>query len=574
MTLATVFVPPWALLITGMITFVEMGLARGLREEEAVAAVLIAGWILGGGHVLLLSLWARSNLLTRFREAAADRYLGPRRVAWPNVRRIAIRFAVAGASIVALLYGVRFVIDLRGNRAWDAALKAYPNFQLQKARPELPAIPDEENLAKAPFFRPFTATGSARKLITWNLNSVARSGFDGEQLSWDWTQRRRMNLAHVEDVYIDRRILKQRLDSPAATVLDGLSEYDGRLEELHKEALARPRLQFPVSTPAVQAQIFRGYGYYSALSSDIRQPALQLVQTFSLRTSARLALGCATNVGDILLSLRLADGVKDLPQSMLQYHEMVLHTVQPIYDGLTLHALKNEDIKKIQDQFATLDLWKGYEKQREEYLADVLNESEALLASWRRHGSWVQRQAPVGMRRKWQAQTLHWGMTELPKVADPKTRRVDPIALRDFQRNRPAPPTGGRYPDQISLAIRSLAFTQTTADQIVVACALERFRNDNGALPQKLDELVPKYLAAVPHDVFTGEPLRYRLNPDGKNYIVYSVGADGIDNHGMAAAMTGSWMLWQDQPNTDWVWNSDAINSPGKSRTNKKSGRN
>ena len=573
-TLATVFVPPWALLIIGIITFDEMGLSRGVREEEAVAAVLVAGWILGGAHVLLLSLWARSNLLARFREAAADRYLGPRRIAWPKLRRIAIRFAVAGACIILLLYGARFVIDARGNRAWAQALNAYPNFQLQKKPAELPSIPDEENLAKAPFFRAFTATGSARKLITWNLSSVARSGYDGEALSWDWTQRRRMNLAHVEDVYIERKILKQRLATPAATVLDGLSEYDKRLEELHVEARVRPRLQFDALTPSAQTTFISGNRYYMTANRDIQQPLRQLGETLALRTSALLAAGSLTNIDDIFLALRLADGTKFLPHKMLGYHEMILDTVQPIYDGLTRHAFRNDDLKKIQDYFASLDLWGEYEKYREEYLRDVLNESDAIVASRQRprQASWLERQAPVGFRRKWQADTLRWGMTELPKVADTKTHRIDIAARGNFARNRPAPPTGSRYPDQISLAIRSLAFTQTTADQIAIACALERFRNDTGALPQKLGELVPKYLAAVPHDVFTGEPLHYRLNPDGKNFTIYSVGADGIDNHGIPAAMTGSWMLWQNQPNTDWVWNSDAVDPPSNNRS-KKSGR-
>src|SRR2546430_4207139 len=51
-------------------------------------------------------------------------------------------------------------------------------------------------------------------------------------------------------------------------------------------------------------------------------------------------------------------------------------------------------------------------------------------------------------------------------------------------------------------------------DQIVVACALERFRNDNEALAETLEKLVPNYLSAVPHDVFTGEPLRYTLSAE------------------------------------------------------------
>jgi hypothetical protein len=63
-----------------------------------------------------------------------------------------------------------------------------------------------------------------------------------------------------------------------------------------------------------------------------------------------------------------------------------------------------------------------------------------------------------------------------------------------------------------------------------VALAAERFRLAKGHWPERLEDLVPDYLPAVPADPFDGRPLRLRRMDDG--ILVYSVGADGEDNGG------------------------------------------
>jgi hypothetical protein len=65
----------------------------------------------------------------------------------------------------------------------------------------------------------------------------------------------------------------------------------------------------------------------------------------------------------------------------------------------------------------------------------------------------------------------------------------------------------------------------------VTALALERFRNQNGQVPEKLEELVPQFLPEAPVDPFDGSLLRYRRNAAG--YIVYSVGRDLSDDGGL-----------------------------------------
>jgi hypothetical protein len=64
-----------------------------------------------------------------------------------------------------------------------------------------------------------------------------------------------------------------------------------------------------------------------------------------------------------------------------------------------------------------------------------------------------------------------------------------------------------------------------------VALAIERYRLANGgALPERLGQLVPAYLEAIPEDPFDDQPLRFVKQPVG--YTVYSVGVDGEDNGG------------------------------------------
>ncbi|HEV3340419.1 MAG TPA: hypothetical protein VG125_08680, partial [Pirellulales bacterium] len=73
---------------------------------------------------------------------------------------------------------------------------------------------------------------------------------------------------------------------------------------------------------------------------------------------------------------------------------------------------------------------------------------------------------------------------------------------------------------------------QAGRDATRIAVAIERFRLREGRLPSKLDELVPKYLDALPSDPYGGAPLHYRV--DATEYLVYSVGSNGVDDGGVS----------------------------------------
>jgi hypothetical protein len=63
-----------------------------------------------------------------------------------------------------------------------------------------------------------------------------------------------------------------------------------------------------------------------------------------------------------------------------------------------------------------------------------------------------------------------------------------------------------------------------------VVFALAAYRADHGAYPADLAALVPKHLAAIPEDLFSGGPIRYKR--DGAGYVLYSVGPNGKDDGG------------------------------------------
>ncbi|QEG32091.1 hypothetical protein GobsT_69420 [Gemmata obscuriglobus] len=71
---------------------------------------------------------------------------------------------------------------------------------------------------------------------------------------------------------------------------------------------------------------------------------------------------------------------------------------------------------------------------------------------------------------------------------------------------------------------------EQTAANLRLAFALAAYQKDTGRYPAKLTDLAPKYIAAVPDDLFTGKPLVYK--PTEKGYLFYSFGVNGKDDDG------------------------------------------
>ena len=92
----------------------------------------------------------------------------------------------------------------------------------------------------------------------------------------------------------------------------------------------------------------------------------------------------------------------------------------------------------------------------------------------------------------------------------------------------------------------SVAFAQTSVNQAIIACALERFRLANRVYPETLDQLVPALLARVPPDAVSGRPIIYQPVTGG-SFILRGVGPNGTDDR--KSATYDDW-LWTYPTNT------------------------
>ena len=72
---------------------------------------------------------------------------------------------------------------------------------------------------------------------------------------------------------------------------------------------------------------------------------------------------------------------------------------------------------------------------------------------------------------------------------------------------------------------------RTELSVVIVGTAMKLFELQNGRSPERLEELVPRYLPEVPQDPFNNwQPLRYAKGVTG--WVVYSFGPDRQDNQG------------------------------------------
>jgi hypothetical protein len=70
--------------------------------------------------------------------------------------------------------------------------------------------------------------------------------------------------------------------------------------------------------------------------------------------------------------------------------------------------------------------------------------------------------------------------------------------------------------------------TLTIVNCIKTMVAVERYRLQKKALPEKLEDIIPNYIQSIPFDPFTGKPVLY--THDGKSYRVYSAANVRIDD--------------------------------------------
>jgi hypothetical protein len=448
------------------------------------------------------------------------------------------------------LYGLFVAVEnWRGEHAWNAYQREREakgdSFDWKSVTP--PPVPDAENFAMMPLFAElFPKPPQHPKLDALRLPDCAGA-------AGDWHMGRVENLAAWKKCFTNDDLLA------------ALKVYEPMMREISEALVQRPKCRFPV----------RYEDHVNALLPHLAQ-LRSVARVYRLRALAELsARQTDAAFEDVRLCLRLADTIKDEPTliSFLVRAALLDMAVQPIWEGLAAHRWNERQLAAWQAEFANADQLAGFARaMRGERLfgynavrwlmqkpSERLVVFNAVAETDRRPllGQLLTRAIPTG----WWYQNLltldrFYTETYWPAL-DIQRRRLDPPAWlsveHQFRKKSVSPYNvlSRLMLPAISNCAKTAAAAQATVDEVVVACALERCRLAKGALPDKLDALVPEFLAKVPTDVITGEPLRYRR--DGERFTLWSVGWNQKDDGGLLGTTSGKTPRW-DKDKGDWVF--------------------
>jgi len=303
-------------------------------------------------------------------------------------------------------------------------------------------------------------------------------------------------------------------------------------------------------------------------------------QYLSLHACAALKAGDrAAALEDLKLAYRLLESTRGEPFLISQLVRMAVLqlALQPVWEGLAERQWTGTDLAVIEEELSKLDFLADYRTvmlgERTRcwlWVVDYLHKAgprgldelagggeDSRSADFGQSlGLALSRLIPAGWYDQNKVSLCRLTEDYVLPVVDLQRRIVSPNIARQSEsaleslRTRPYDALSKLVMPAVARAGERFAYAQTSADLARVACALERYRLAQGQFPEALDALVPKFIAPLPHDVITGEPLKYRRTDDGQ-FVLYSVGWNGTDDDGSVALnKTGI----PDMSTGDWVW--------------------
>jgi hypothetical protein len=494
-------------------------------------------------------------------------------------------------TLTALLYAIE---NWRGRRAWNQYVEQFSlagePLNLKDLAPK--PIPDEQNLAAAPLLKPVfdwtripVKPGSKTTTIKWNdTNGVARldrltawtipetfseqreifKRMRSENLTNGW-----MNLSLWQEYYRLGTSLNDfpATNAPAVDILLALRDQEGDLAELRREAQQRPLSQWPVE-------------YVANNPFAILLPHLAKIRTLckllQLRAAAHLALGNSDSaIAELILGHRLAESASSEPIFISQLVRAACHEflAQSLKEGLARHQFSEAQLIQLQNRFQPLDFLVAYQNgiRGERALNSTLSQLTpsdirdlisflntqggssydhyAVLAAIVPRGWIYQNQLSVC---RFSEEFLMPAVNVQAGTAHPE--RVDGI-IEAIEK------TKGPYTTVLRLSVnatksfgdmaswsRRFAYVQTQLNQARIACALERYHLQHKQYPDALESIKP-FMDRIPHDVMSGQPLKYRRTEDGR-YVLYSIGWNQTDEGGKVVFDNGK----VDNEQGDWVW--------------------
>ena len=523
---------------------------------------------------------------------------------FPTVRRLFSRkmlyAALALLTLVLLLYAVE---NFRGARAWENYRKDAEarGLKLDFAAHIPPPIPDAENGANTPFIQDWFPKGSVDQSSQWPLtfsdasellaiqNRTRGGGAQDDRYLPDLTgwQESFANLRETGDKKTARKVKRTSHDTAldpkvqadaARAVLEELKIYEPVLMEL-RAASRHEKVRYPI--------FINRENPFTSLFPHLSK-IKGVLQVIKLRASAELAAGQTDAAfADVKLMFWLCDSLEHEPFLISHLVRMAGRAIlmQPVWEGIARHQWSDAQLQELQERFARTDFSSALDRSLSGERAGGITVMDGLCSKKTRGPTLDMLFEPQGLaddgepRRGWR-NLAGWivpsGWFQMEKVSyatmmernvfggwDSGEKLFHPRVVEENERqfvkqmaHGPVHAMWNHYlfarmilPALMRSSQRS-ARAQSTATQAALACALERFYFAEKKYPAALAELVPKYLAKVPHEVVSSEPMRYRAENGG--YVLWSAGWDGKDEGGifLRDAKSGK------PEHGDWVWRS------------------
>jgi hypothetical protein len=466
----------------------------------------------------------------------------------------------------------------RGARAWENYKRGMEakGEQFDAARLIPPKVPDDENFAMTPLFAPLFALPMSDprqplRLVTNTVRGTAYGSFSAVNLATN-IDVERFNIGNhpphplgwkfgmAPDLPGWAAAIQGVRPGPAAgstgdpvqaasVILEELKHSEPLLAEL-QSAAARRYCRFNVPYEEWKLGDIPGYLEHFTVCK-------WLIRFLALHAEAELALGRPDQaLTDINVMFRVDDGLKDEPLDMSQLVRMscIAVLLEPVGEGLAEGRWSGDQLRVLQERLQKTDLIAsailGLHGERDICFNSTFDQRYIFPRGWNRLEQ-------INVNRAFQEEVF-------PRI-DPAAREINPsvnhsISLT-FQSHREAwfscfvlhhnlmatmtIPAYSNLPQQ-------LAFAQSEVDMAMLACALERYHLAEGRYPDDLQALVPRFVAALPHDIINGQPLKYRRTDAGR-FVLYSVGWNEKDDGGVVAAKSSN-TNQQDVLRGDWVF--------------------
>jgi hypothetical protein len=342
----------------------------------------------------------------------------------------------------------------------------------------------------------------------------------------------------------------------ASIVLDFMKSCEPTLAEL-QSASARPFCRFDVpyeEWPDVRTD---------SVLVDHFAKVKHLYQILTLHAEAEMVLGRTDQaLQDLNVLFRVDDGLKDEPLLISQLVRIADVTIMlgAVGEGLAEHRWSDDQLQVLQERLQKTDLLAStilaFRGERDICYNPHFTQWEMFDEPRIYPGAWS-RLEQLNVNRALQDFIL-LRIDQAAREINPSVNHSIDLA---FQKSRDGSgfslflhhnllatmviPGLARVPEKTALA-------QSGVDMAMLACALERCRLARGQYPEDLNALAPQFLAALPHDIINGQPLKYRRTDNGR-FLLYSVGWNEKDDGG-AIVTTKAKPPRQDPLQGDWVW--------------------